>query len=128
MLRACRRALKPGGRIAYFNIFIPHEIEEDERRRLRDAVGAERYTRAEQQGLLRSAGFTNVRETDVTAEYERVQRALYEANARHARTLRRSQGAAAFDDRQANRRRTLENINGGVLRRSLFVAERPGRA
>src|SRR3970040_1848389 len=107
------RVLKPGGRIAYFNIFISHEIEEDERRRLRDAVGKERYTRAEQHGLLRSAGFTNVRETDVTAEYERVQRALYEANARHERTLRRSQGAAAFDDRQANRRRTLENINGG---------------
>jgi len=126
VLRACRRVLKPGGRIAYFNIFITHDIPEEERRRLRDVLGAERYTRAEQQGLLRTAGFTNIEETDATPEYERIQRLLYEANARHAPALRRVRGAAVFDDRQASRKRTLENIRNGVLRRSLFVAERAG--
>ena len=118
--------LKPGGRIGYFNIFITHEIPEQERRR----YGREspwRYTRAEQQALLRSADFVRIEEQDVTDEYLRIQRALYEANERHARSLRRVQGAAQFEERQMNRRRTLEQIERGVLRRSLLLAAKPSR-
>ena len=125
MLRACHTVLKPGGRIAYFNIFISHDVPEEERRRLRDAGHGERYTRAEQQALLRSAGFARIRETDVTDGYLRVQRALYEANVRHARGAQRVQGRQQFADRQETRRRTIREIEAGVLKRSLFVAERP---
>ncbi len=124
MLRACRRALKPGGRIAYYNIFISHGIPEDERRRLRDAGHGERYSRAEQQTLLRSAGFVRIEEHDVTGEYLRVQRELYEANERHARGVQRAQGRREFAGRQETRRRTIREIEAGVLKRSLFVAER----
>jgi hypothetical protein len=127
VLRACGRVLKPGGRIGYFNIFIPHEVPEMERRRLR-RESPWRYTRAEQQGLLRSAGFVRIEEQDVTDEYLRIQRALYEANARHERSLLRVQGAAQFEQRQMNRRRTLEQIERGVLRRSLLLAQKPPRS
>ena len=125
MLRACRRVVKPGGRIAYFNIFIAHDIPEDARRRIGKVAPHGVYTRAEQQGLLRSAGFVRIRETDVTNEYLRVQRALYEANERHARSLRSVLGATQFEEGQTNRQRTLQGIEAGALRRSLFVAERP---
>jgi hypothetical protein len=127
VLRACRRTLKPCGRIAYYNIFINDKLSPDERRRLRGAGPAGVYTRAQQQGLLRSAGFTSIEETDVTEEYLRLQRALYEANKRHARSLRRSYGAARFDEDQAKRLRTVDGIEAGTLRRSLLVAERPRR-
>ena len=127
MLRACRRALKPGGRIAFHNIFVTHELPDSERRRVAKLGNPYVYTRADQQALLRSAGFTNIRETDVTGEYLRVQRALYEANQRHARSLRQEQGAAKFEERQSSRRRTMQGIEAGALKRSLFVAERPAR-
>ena len=127
MLRACGRVLRPGGRIGYFNIFITHEIPEQERRR----YGREspwRYTRAEQQALLRSADFVRIEEQDVTDEYLRIQRTLYEANARHEHDLRRVQGDALFDERQMSRRRTLEQIERGVLKRSLLLAQKPSRS
>ena len=128
MLRACRRVLKPGGRIAYFNIFIAEHLPDETRRRIAKAGNPSVYSRSEQLGLLRSAGFVNIEATDVTDEYLRVQRAVYEANERHARALRRVQGRGVFEERQRNRSRTLENIEAGVLRRSLFVAERQGAA
>ena len=118
--------VKPGGRIAYFNIFISHEAPEEEQRRFAQ-FNPGHYTRAQQQGLLRSAGFVNIEETDVTGEYLRVQRAMYEANERHARALRRAQGNERFEERQRNRLRTLDGIGAGILRRSLFVAERAPR-
>jgi hypothetical protein len=127
VLRACRRVLKPGGRIAYFNIFIAEHLPDEARRRIAKAGNPSVYSRSEQLGLLRSAGFVNIEATDVTDEYLRVQRAVYEANERHARALRRVQGPGVFEERQRNRSRTLENIEAGVLRRSLFVAERARR-
>ncbi|MDP3766839.1 MAG: hypothetical protein Q8S13_02385, partial [Dehalococcoidia bacterium] len=90
MLRACRRTLKPGGRIGYYTIFISAELPPDERLRIGKLAPCGVYTRAEQQALLRSAGFVDIRQTDVTDDYLRIQRALYEANARHARSLRRT--------------------------------------
>lgn len=126
MLRACARVLKPGGRIGYFNIFITHEIPEQERRRLRKEAPW-RYSPAGQQDLLRSAGFVQIEERDVTDDYLRIQRALYEANARHERSQRRVQGAAQFEERQGNRRRTLEQIEAGMLKRSLLLARKPSR-
>ena len=127
MLRACRRVLKPGGRIAYFNIFIAEHLPDETRRRIAKAGNPSVYSRSEQLALLRSAGFVNIEATDVTPEYLRVQRAMYEASGRHARALRRVQGRDAFEERQRNRSRTLVGIEAGVLRRSLFVAERPRR-
>jgi len=112
--------------MAYFNIFISHEAPEEEQRSFA-RFNPGQYSRAEQAGLLRSAGFVNIKETDVTAEYLRVQRALYEASNHHAADLRRALGAPRFDEGQANRQRTLRGIEAGVLRRALFVAERPAR-
>ncbi len=128
MLRACRRALKPGGRIAYYNIFVNDELPADERRKIGKDTPEGVYTRAQQRGLLSSAGFTRIQETDVTAQFLRVQRARLEANERHARSLRRALGAKAFDERQVSRERTLRAIEAGERRRSLFIAERPRRA
>jgi hypothetical protein len=123
VLRACRRVLKPGGRIAYYNIFISHEAPQDLQRL---AIKANRlqYSRAQQTALIRSAGLALLRDEDVTAAYRQTQQALYDANVRHEKELRRAQGDSQFEERQRNRRRTLKAIDAGVLRRSFFVAER----
>jgi hypothetical protein len=115
--------LKPGGRMAYFNIFISHDAPKVDQRRFAKATPGH-YSRAEQTNLIRSAGFTLKQETDVTKEFRRIQQALYDANIRHEGALR-SQYGEQFDERQRNRLRNLEGMDLGVLKRSLFVAERP---
>ena len=125
MLRACGRVLRRGGRIAYYTIFVAEELPARERRRIGKDAPEGLYTHRGQQEILKAAGFGRIRETDVTAEYLRVQRALYDANERHQRSLRRVLGDAKFDDAQSSRKVTLACIESGHYRRSLFVAERP---
>jgi hypothetical protein len=125
VLRACGRVLRSGGRIAYYTIFVAEDLTPRERRRVGKDAPEGLYTREKQQDLLRAAGFERIRETDVTDDYLGIQRALHEANLRHERSLRRVLGDAKFDDAQADRRQSLERIEAGHYRRSLFVAERP---
>lgn len=117
--------LKPGGRIAYFNIFIAPGATPEERRPFVQEQ-PELFSRAEQTALLRNAGFARIVETDVTAEYRRTQAALYEANARRERALRRVRGDEDFENSQRFRLHRLRGIDDGIVRRSLFVAQRPG--
>jgi hypothetical protein len=118
--------LKPGGRIAYYNIFISHDAPEDLQRRYAQANPGQ-YSRAEQTALLRSARFVDIRETDVSAEFGRTLSALHDANGRHAAALRRQHGDDVFEERQQARRRGMDGVRAGVLKRSLFVATRPAR-
>lgn len=110
--------------MAYYNIFISHEAPE-ELQRLAASANRLQYSRAEQTSLIRSAGLVLLKEKDVTMKYRSTQQALYDANARHAGPLQRALGKDQFEERQRNRLRTLQGIDRGVLRRALFVAERP---
>lgn len=119
--------MRPGGRVAYYNVLISEELSPEKRREARKAGFTGAYTPARQQGLLRSAGFENIRETDVTDEYLRVLRALREANERHERGLRKAMGAEVYEGKQTRRRESIAGIERGVIRRSLLVAARPVR-
>ena len=112
--------------MAFYTIFVAPDLPAEARRRARQAGPSGVYSRAEQGALLRSAGFAHITERDVTDEYLRFQRELIEANDRHADAIRKSIGPAAFDQRQSERQASLSAIKAGLLRRSLFVAERPG--
>ena len=74
--------------------------------------------------LLRSAGFVRIAETDVTDEYLRVLRAVFEGRERRATTFRRLEGALWFEQGQRFRKARIEAIEVGLIRRALFVAER----
>ena len=125
MLRACNRLLRPAGRIAFYTIFIPSGLSEAAyRRAARAGPSAVTSRRREQPELLRSAGFTGVREIDVTEAFLRATRAWYEARARYAGQLSQAEGEALFCDRQRDYHLQARAIEAGLLRRSLFVAER----
>lgn len=118
--------LKPGGRLAFYTIFIPPGLSQSAyRRALRLGPRAVASGQREQPELLRSAAFGDIAETDVTAEFLRVARARLEARERHAAELRRSEGHSQFEQKQAEERAQIEAIEAGLLRRSLFVAQRP---
>jgi len=126
VLRACRRLLRPGGKIAFYTIFIAPAASDADRRRIL-ALGdppalASSATETE---LLRSAGFAGIEETDETEAYLRTSRGWYEARQRYAKELRELDGAQAFEEGQENRRKRIAFIEAGLQRRALFVAVRP---
>lgn len=128
MLRAGRRLLRPGGHIAFYTIFIsPGLSDADYRRALRLAPPGVASGKREQQELLRSAEFVKIVETDVTAAYLHTARGWLEARERHAAELRLPEGEAQFEQKQMQNRAQVKAIQEGLLRRSLFVAERPVR-
>lgn len=117
--------LRPGGQLAFCTIFIPPGLSEaDYRRALRMGPAGAASRRRGQGNLLRSAGFVEVSETDLTAEFLRIARAWLEARERHADTLSRLRGGE-FAQMQAEARQTVVAIEAGLLRRSLLVARRP---
>ncbi len=125
MLRASRRALRPGGRTAFYTIFTPPDLSDrDYRRAIRLGPPGVASRRRAQQELLRSAGFVDISETDLTAEFLRITRERLAARERHAAALRRSEGEPQFEQKQAEDRAQIKAIEAGLLRRSLFVAER----
>jgi len=125
VLRACRRVLKPGGRIAFYTIFIPSGVSGVNRRRvLALSDPPEVASAAGYDQLLRSAGFGHILQTDATDEFLRTARAWRDARRRHALGLRRLEGEREFEQGQTNRQARLEAIEAGLLRRALLVARR----
>ena len=112
--------------MAFYTIFIPPGLSESAYRRavkLGPPQAASR--RREHEELLRSAGLVNVSETDLTSEFLRITRQRLEARERHSTALRQSLGDSEFEEDQSQGRAQIEVIEAGLLRRSLFVAERP---
>lgn len=125
MLRACYVLLKPGGRIAFTNIYIAPGVSERDYRRASRSRGPGAAERRAMTEMLDTAGFTGITERDVTAAFRRTTRAFLETSALHEEDLRRAWGDASFEERQRDRAATLALIDEGVVRRSIFVAVKP---
>lgn len=123
MLRACKRLLRRGGRLAFFTIFVAPALSGAEHRRA-VAAGPPEPGGPELCGLLERAGFDDVREHDLTAAYLDTARAWLAARLRHRDDLR-PPDPAAFDERIESGRVAVGAIEEGLLKRSLFVATRP---
>ena len=123
MLRACKRVLRPDGRMAYYNIFVPPGLPQHlYRRALRSGPSAVGSRGIPQVELLARAGFKLVLEADLTTDFLVCARDWYEGRQRREAELRASFGDAWFEDRQADSRAMIPAIEEGLLRRSLFVA------
>jgi cyclopropane fatty-acyl-phospholipid synthase-like methyltransferase len=125
VLRACRRLLRPGGRLAFTTIHAVPGLNSHQRRHAHRAGPVNVATRADYPTLIARAGFTDIVQIDVTRDYAATQRAWYEANERRAAAMRRLTSDAEFAQAQADRRLTTDAIAAGLLRRSLFTAIRP---
>ncbi len=75
--------------------------------------------------MLRTAGFVDIVETDLTNDFRRTARGWYEGRERHAAEIVAAEGETAFTDRQNDSRSQLGALEAGLLRRCLFVARRP---
>jgi SAM-dependent methyltransferase len=121
VLRASRRVLRAGGRLAFF-VIEPAQGET----RLAAGVGPlfVAIPRPYRE-LLAEAGFGDIEHRDVTPDYrETAARRLRESRALESE-LRAALGAQAFEGRLAEQVSDLAAIDAGVLRRSLYVAQNP---
>ena len=76
--------------------------------------------------MLQSAGFVDITEQDVTAEFLRTARGWVQGRERYAADLRQSLGESEFARKQSESRAQISAIEAGLLRRSLFTAKRAG--
>lgn len=124
MLRASRRALRRGGRLAFHTIQVPPGLSPAQRRRA-SSIGPPAVTvRTTYLSLLRSAGFIKVDVADLTAEYLATQRRWLAATLRHEEGLCSALGDEAVREGRVRRRRTLGAIEDGLLQRTLYTATR----
>jgi hypothetical protein len=125
VLRALKRLLRRGGRIAFTTIFVTPGLAPAVHRRAQRSGPRAVASRADQVQLLASAGFVDVDEIDVTAEFATTARAWLTEWDAHADELAALESRSAFVERQRDRRRQLAAIEDGLLRRGLFSATRP---
>lgn len=124
MLRALKRLLRPGGRMAYTTIYVAPDLTPSQRRRAHRSGPRAVASRSEQGRLLASAGFVDIESVDVTAEFAATARAWLAGCERYAAELALLESPEAFEQRQQERRRQLRAIEDGLLSRGLFSAQR----
>ena len=124
MLRALKRLLRPGGRIAFTTIYVAPGLRPTARRRARNAGPRAVASRVSQQQLLSSAGYLDIDGVDVTREFIATTRAWVEQRQHHADELAALESPGAFEERQRDHRAQLAATEDGLLRRGLFSASR----
>ena len=123
MLRASRRLLRSGGRLAFFTISIAAGLSVAEQRRAA-AAGPPAPDGPHLPELLERAGFADAHEVDVTADFLATARAWLAARLRHRDTVR-SLDPAMYDGRLDQGKASIAAIEEGLLRRTLHIAHVP---
>lgn len=121
-LRSTRAVLRPGGRTAFSVIFPTPGLPDSQTRRAIEAGPPECGLRTTYPNLLRSAGFVDVEEHDVTPAYLATARRKLEESERFAAGMAEALGPQEFEETRAKRRLAIRAIADGLLHRSVFVA------
>jgi ubiquinone/menaquinone biosynthesis C-methylase UbiE len=123
VLQECRRVVRADGRMAFTVISIAPALSPEDYRRAVQAGPLFKETAVPYPAMLEQTGWRITDHFDLTVEYaEAARRMLREEEARADR-LARVLGAAELSDTLARRRRTIEALDRGLLRRELIVAE-----
>ena len=125
MLRALRRVLRPGGRLAFSTIEAAPGLTRTERRKLEPAAPRAIGSRWPYAEMLRRAGYVDIGERDVTAEYLDTVRGWIAATEPVRDLAAEVDGAAAVEERLALWHDAAEMIGRGWLRRSIYWAASP---
>ena len=124
MLRACRQALRPGGRIAFTTIQPTPGLQAEQRGEANQLGPNEVAVSSSYQSMLRTAGFAVISATDVTAEYRSTLRRWLDATDRHETLIRGVIGDDTYEERSAQRKRDLQGVDDGLLSRFIYTAAR----
>ena len=123
MLRASRRLLRSGGRLAFFTISIAGGLSEAEHRRAA-AAGPPAPDGPRLSETLDRAGFADIREVDVTPDFLITARAWLAARLRHGDAVR-PLDPEMYDGWLDQGKASIAAIEDGLLRRTLHIARVP---
>lgn len=129
MLRASRRVLKAGGRLAFLVISVT-DVEAPERTRYLEREVARFVDPGRPYPeMLEEAGFEVTEALDMTEPYFETATRWYSAADELEEELRAALGSEEFSEKRADRRASLEAIEAGILSRWFYLAEpSPSRA
>ena len=116
--------LRPGGRIAYYTIYVSPGLSAADYRRITKFWPLAATGRRSLSEMLESAGFIDVDESDVTKQYELTARGWLEGRHRYYDELKEALGKEALEGKIEEGETTLEALADGLLKRSLLVARR----
>jgi len=108
--------------MAFLTIHLAPNLSRSQHRQAALAGPPAVITRDDHQSMLRRAGFEDIQETDVTADYLATVRAWFDHSSAREAELRQVVGDAMFEARQLDRQLQMAAIERGLLRRSLFTA------
>lgn len=124
MLRACKRILRPGGRIALTTIEWAPGLTPAQRRASRDAAPRAVGSRRPYADLLAAAGFVDVGARDVTGEFLATTRAWLTTSEPVRDRLAETDGETVVEERLQGWRDNLGAIQQGHLKRTIYWAVR----
>ena len=122
MLRACRRVLRRGGRIALSVIERAPGLSRATRTRIADAEPRAVGTRKPYPDLLAGAGFGDIGQRDATAEYLETSRAWLAMTEPLRDEVAAIDGEDAVVQKLLDLRQSIEAIQSGWLFRRLYWA------
>jgi hypothetical protein len=126
--RALRRLLRPGGIIAFHVIHTAPDLSERDRRRAHQAGPWAVASGHAPDELMRRAGVVSIAAVDQTEQFRTTAAAWIREWDDHRDTLVALYGEGDVNTRQHERRRQLQAIDDGLLRRSLITSRRPDTA
>lgn len=121
MLRAANRVLIPGSRLACFVVAVADGLCAADRVRAIEAGPESVEAGPGYPSLMEDAGFVDVKIVDVTADYATTLSQSITARDVERPDLEELLGPDRFAEGQASRRRELEAVNAGLLRRYLIT-------
>lgn len=108
--------------MGFFTIFVPDGLSKsDYARALKCGPTFISTRRRNHPDLLTSAGFSHVKEIDLTPQFLITTRGWHDGRERFRAELIAAEGKEAFAERQLDGELQMEGIEAGLLRRALFV-------
>ena len=124
MLRECNRVLKSGGCIAGYVIHIPTGLTDAQERRAEDLGPSDVTASTSPEVLTQAAGLTVVVKEDVTDAFRATCAALVAARRDLEDELRADEGDDFYEEERRQKNAMLQEIDEGILCRSLVVANK----
>lgn len=123
VLNECRRVVRAGGRMAFTVISIAPALSPEDYQRAVQAGPLFKETAVGYPTMLEQTGWRITHHFDLTVEYAQAARHMLHEEEARADALARVLGDAEFSDRLARRRRTVQALDRGLLRRELIAAD-----
>ncbi len=120
VLKECRRALRPGGKMVFTVIFISPGLAPEDHALAAASGPPVIDSAAGYPEMLREAGWEIATRAELTAEYRSSLSRLIDLEVAHEAELRELRGDTGYVEKLGRRQRALAGVEKGLIRREMF--------